>query len=109
MLSRYVFRHETILALLLVLALALSANLSDRFFTVDNLLNQGRMLTGIPCGFMPDLAQIGPVDQHFVDKAFVDRFSDPDLTVLSRPCLRGRSVQLQFANEFGAASTATEP
>ena len=47
MLSRYVFRHETILALLLVLALALSANLSDRFFTVDNLLNQGRMLTEV--------------------------------------------------------------
>jgi rhamnose transport system permease protein len=46
-LSRYVFRHETILALLLVLALALSANLSDRFFTVDNLLNQGRMLTEV--------------------------------------------------------------
>ena len=38
-------RHENILALLLVLALFVSANLSDRFFTLDNLLNQGRMMT----------------------------------------------------------------
>jgi rhamnose transport system permease protein len=44
-LSRKILRHETILAVLLVLALFVSANLSDRFFTVDNLLNQGRMMT----------------------------------------------------------------
>ncbi len=42
---RKLVRHETILAVLLVLALVASANLSDRFFTVDNLLNQGRMIT----------------------------------------------------------------
>ncbi len=42
---RKIVRHETILAVLLVLALVASANLSDRFFTVDNLLNQGRMMT----------------------------------------------------------------
>ena len=42
---RKLVRHETILAVLLVLALVASANLSDRFFTVDNLLNQGRMMT----------------------------------------------------------------
>ncbi len=42
---RILVRLETILAVLLVLALVASANLSDRFFTVDNLLNQGRMIT----------------------------------------------------------------
>ena len=42
---RKLLRHESILAVLLVLALVASANLSDRFFTVDNLLNQGRMMT----------------------------------------------------------------
>jgi rhamnose transport system permease protein len=46
-LSRHIFRHETILALLLIVALAVSASLSDRFFTVENLLNQGRMLTEV--------------------------------------------------------------
>ena len=45
MLSRKFIRHESILAILLVLALVASANLSDRFFTLDNLLNQGRMMT----------------------------------------------------------------
>lgn len=47
MLSRYLLRHETILALLLVAALFVSAMLSDRFFTLDNLLNQGRLLTEV--------------------------------------------------------------
>lgn len=47
MLSKYLFRHEAILALLLIVALAVSANLSDRFLTVDNLLNQGRMMTEV--------------------------------------------------------------
>jgi rhamnose transport system permease protein len=42
---RKLLRHESILAVLLVLALVASANLSDRFFTIDNLLNQGRMMT----------------------------------------------------------------
>jgi rhamnose transport system permease protein len=46
-LSRYLLRHETILALLLVAALFVSSMLSDRFFTVDNLLNQGRLLTEV--------------------------------------------------------------
>jgi rhamnose transport system permease protein len=45
LLSRKFIRHESILAILLVLALVASANLSDRFFTIDNLLNQGRMMT----------------------------------------------------------------
>lgn len=37
-------RHETILGALLVLALAILSTQSDRFFTVDNLLNQGRLM-----------------------------------------------------------------
>ena len=42
---RKFLRHESILAVLLVLALVASSSLSDRFFTIDNLLNQGRMMT----------------------------------------------------------------
>ena len=40
-------RHETILAVLLVIALAVLASRSDRFFTVENLLNQGRLMTEV--------------------------------------------------------------
>jgi rhamnose transport system permease protein len=40
-------RHETILAALAVLALAVLAGQSDRFFTLDNLLNQGRLMTEV--------------------------------------------------------------
>jgi rhamnose transport system permease protein len=43
---RGVFRHETILALLVVVALVVLDRQSDRFFTVDNLFNQGRLMTG---------------------------------------------------------------
>jgi rhamnose transport system permease protein len=45
--SRYLLRHESILAVLLVLALAVLAMQSDRFFTVDNLLNQGRLMAEV--------------------------------------------------------------
>jgi rhamnose transport system permease protein len=41
------FRHETILALLLVAALIVLAAQSDRFFTLDNLLNQGRLMAEV--------------------------------------------------------------
>ena len=44
---RKLLRHETILALLAVLALAVLAGQSDRFFTLDNLLNQGRLMTEV--------------------------------------------------------------
>lgn len=44
---RYLLRHETILAILLVLVLAVLATQSDRFFTVANLLNQGRLMTEV--------------------------------------------------------------
>lgn len=40
-------RHEVILALLLVVALAVLAAQSDKFFTVDNLLNQGRLMAEV--------------------------------------------------------------
>lgn len=45
--SRYLVRHETILAVLLVLALVVLSFQSDRFFTVDNLLNQGRLMAEV--------------------------------------------------------------
>jgi ribose/xylose/arabinose/galactoside ABC-type transport system permease subunit len=45
--SRYLLRHEAILAVLLVLALGVLAMQSDRFFTVDNLLNQGRLMAEV--------------------------------------------------------------
>ena len=45
--SRYLLRHEAILAVLLVLALAVLAMQSDRYFTVDNLLNQGRLMAEV--------------------------------------------------------------
>ncbi len=40
-------RHETILAVLAVIVLGILAYQSDRFFTVDNLLNQGRLMTEV--------------------------------------------------------------
>ena len=40
-------RHETILAGLTVLALIVLALLSDKFFTAENLLNQGRLMTEV--------------------------------------------------------------
>jgi rhamnose transport system permease protein len=45
--TRYLLRHETILALLTVGALFTLAMLSDRFFTASNLLNQGRLMSEI--------------------------------------------------------------
>lgn len=44
---RFLLRHETILAILVALALALLATQSDRFFTIDNLLNQGRLMAEV--------------------------------------------------------------
>ena len=41
------FRHETILAVLTVIAMIVLASLSDKFFTVDNLLNQGRLMSEV--------------------------------------------------------------
>ena len=44
---RALLRHETVLAVLLVIALAVLASRPDRFFTADNLLNQGRLMTEV--------------------------------------------------------------
>ncbi|MFB2551834.1 ABC transporter permease [Ensifer soli] len=44
---RSLLRHETILAALTVIVLILLAAQSDRFFTVDNLLNQARLMTEV--------------------------------------------------------------
>jgi rhamnose transport system permease protein len=44
---RFLLRHETILAILVAIALALLATQSDRFFTIDNLLNQGRLMAEV--------------------------------------------------------------
>lgn len=40
-------RHETILAVLTVIALIVLASLSDKFFTTENLLNQGRLMSEV--------------------------------------------------------------
>src|SRR2546422_6009369 len=44
---RQLLRHETILALLVVVALVVLAAQSERFFTADNLLNQGRLMAEV--------------------------------------------------------------
>jgi rhamnose transport system permease protein len=46
-LRNLMFRHETILGVLLVLALIMLAFQSDRFFTTENLLNQGRLMAEV--------------------------------------------------------------
>lgn len=44
---RSFLRHETILLILLVIALIILAQQSDKFFTTDNLLNQGRLMAEV--------------------------------------------------------------
>ena len=44
---RRLLRHETILAALVVIALVVLAAQSKRFFTADNLLNQGRLMAEV--------------------------------------------------------------
>jgi len=44
---RRLLRHETILAALVVVALVVLAAQSERFFTADNLLNQGRLMAEV--------------------------------------------------------------
>ncbi len=45
--NRYLKRHETILAAILIVALIGLGYLNDQFLTLDNLLNQGRLMTEI--------------------------------------------------------------
>ncbi len=47
MTARGFLRHETILALLVLVALFVLDRQSDRFLTVDNLFNQGRLMTEV--------------------------------------------------------------
>jgi rhamnose transport system permease protein len=44
---RWLVRHETLLAAILIVALAILGLFNDRFLTVDNLLNQGRLMTEV--------------------------------------------------------------
>ena len=44
---RWLKRHETLLAIILLIALVGLGLLNDRFLTLDNLLNQGRLMTEI--------------------------------------------------------------
>jgi ribose/xylose/arabinose/galactoside ABC-type transport system permease subunit len=44
---RKLLRHETILAILCVIVIGFLATQSDKFLTVDNLLNQGRLMTEV--------------------------------------------------------------
>jgi rhamnose transport system permease protein len=46
-LPRWVTRHETVLAVILVIALVGLGAFNERFLTIDNLLNQGRLMTEI--------------------------------------------------------------
>lgn len=45
--KRKLIRHETILGLLVIVALFVLDRQSDKFFTVDNLFNQGRLMTEV--------------------------------------------------------------
>lgn len=40
-------RYETVLAIITIIALAVLANITNKFFTVDNLLNQGRLMAEV--------------------------------------------------------------
>ena len=44
---RRLLRHEVILALLVIVALFVLDRQSDRFFTLDNMFNQGRLMTEV--------------------------------------------------------------
>ena len=42
-----IFRHETILFLVVIIALVILSIQAEQFATIDNLLNQGRFLTEV--------------------------------------------------------------
>jgi rhamnose transport system permease protein len=48
-----ILRHETVLAVLLVVALVVLAGQSGHFFTADNLLNQGRLMAEVGLVALP--------------------------------------------------------
>jgi rhamnose transport system permease protein len=43
----WLLRHETLLAVILAIALIILGSLNNRFLTIDNLLNQGRLMTEV--------------------------------------------------------------
>jgi rhamnose transport system permease protein len=47
MIVRKLFRHETILGVLLIVTMLGLSSQSDRFLTIDNLLNQGRLMAEV--------------------------------------------------------------
>ena len=47
------FRHEVVLALILIIALLLLATQTDRFLTTENLLNQGRLMAEVGLVALP--------------------------------------------------------
>ena len=50
---RWLTRHETLLAAVLIVALAILGAYNDRFLTLDNLLNQGRLMAEVGLIAMP--------------------------------------------------------
>jgi rhamnose transport system permease protein len=50
---RWLTRHETMLAAVLIVALAILGAYNDRFLTLDNLLNQGRLMAEVGLIAMP--------------------------------------------------------
>jgi rhamnose transport system permease protein len=50
---RWLVRHETLLAAILIVALAILGLFNDRFLTIDNLLNQGRLMTEVGIMALP--------------------------------------------------------
>ena len=63
--SRTLLRHEAILAVLLLLALAVLAMQSDRFFTVENLLNQGRLMAEVGLVALADAKRLADAAIRF--------------------------------------------
>ena len=51
--ARWLTRHETLLAAVLIVALAILGAYNDRFLTLDNLLNQGRLMAEVGLIAMP--------------------------------------------------------
>ena len=51
--ARVAIGHEHVLAILLISTLAVLASISDKFLTVDNILNQGRLMTEVALVALP--------------------------------------------------------
>ena len=82
MMLRRLLRHETILAVLVVLTLAVLAQRSDRFYTIDNLLNQGRLMAEV--GLVPFV--------HSVAEAAALAAAGPSARLISRRLVIGSAT-----------------